>query len=134
MTASPHPVCVSVFAAVLCATGCSLGPDSAVVRGTVTYKDKPVPRGTVTLTPASGRSVSGELQPDGTFVLRAVPGRYKVVIVATQDVGSRLPEDQVPLPPLTVPNKYTSIATTDLTANLNAGNNTVKFNLDDQSR
>src|SRR5438105_12106805 len=117
------------------------GPRTAIVRGTVTYKGKPVPNGTVTFVPASGHHATGEIRPDGSYTLTsfrpgdgAVPGTYKVVVVAMQDMTGRLPEDRVPLPPPIVPNKYTSIATTDLIFEVKEGENTIDLPLRDDTR
>src|SRR5262245_54721186 len=124
--------------AALAAAGCGGGPRTAAVRGTVTYQGKPVPNGTVTFVPAAGPHATGEIGPDGSYTLTtvragdgAVPGAYKVVIVALQDMAGRLPEDRTPLPPPIVPTKYTSIATTDLTAEVREGENTIDFALGD---
>jgi hypothetical protein len=107
----------------------------------VTYKGKPVPNGTITFVPASGHHATGEIGPDGSYVLTtfrpgdgAVPGAYKVFIVAMQDMAGRLPEDRTPLPPPIVPNKYTSIATTDLTADVKDQENTINFVLNDERK
>src|SRR5205823_12586516 len=45
------------------------GPKTALVRGTVTYKGKPVPNGTVTFIPASGHHATGDIRPDGSYTL-----------------------------------------------------------------
>ncbi|HTK77536.1 MAG TPA: hypothetical protein VL371_19885 [Gemmataceae bacterium] len=117
--------------------GCgAAGPKTAIVKGTVTYKGKPVPNGTVMFIPASGQHATGEIRPDGSYALSsfrpgdgAIPGKYKVVVVAMQDMAGRLPEDRNPLPPPIVPNKYSSIATTDLTAEVKEGENTIDLPL-----
>lgn len=127
-----------VFALVL--AGC--GGDrlrTAPVNGTVTYKGKPVPNGTVTLIPESGGpSATGEIGSDGKFTMTtyssgdgAVLGKHKVVIVAMQDMGDKLPEERSPLPPPIVPDKYTSSATTPLTTEVVDGDNSPVFDLTD---
>jgi hypothetical protein len=126
----------------VCLTGCGGGgPKTVPVRGTVTYKGKPVPNGTVLFVPVAGPHATGEIGPDGSYVLTtvrpgdgAVPGTYKVVIVALQDMTGRLPEERTPLPPPIVPNKYTSIATTDLTAEVKDQENTINFPLNDEKK
>src|SRR5262245_3718556 len=120
---------IGVSVAALALAGCgSSGPKTAPVRGTVTYKGKPVPNGTVTFIPDAGHHATGDIRPDGSYTLTtfkpgdgAVPAKYKVIVVAMQDMTGRLPEDRTPLPPPIVPNKYTSIATTDLVAEVKAG-------------
>lgn len=113
-------------------------PKTAIVRGKVTYKGKPVPNGTVNFIPAAGKDASGEIKPDGTYTLTsfrpgdgAIPGAYSVVIVAMQDMASRLPEERSPLPPPIVPVKYTSLATSDLKAQVEDQENTINFDLKD---
>ena len=117
------------------------GPKLASVRGTVTYKGKPVPNGTVTFIPASGQHATGEIRPDGSYTLTsfrpgdgAIPGTYKVVVVAIQDMTGRLPEDRTPLPPPIVPNKYTSIATTDISVEVKEGENQIDLPLRDEGK
>ncbi len=124
--------------------GCSGGGEGlAVVKGKVSYKGKPVPNGTVNFLPGDGNkpSATGEIQPDGSYTLKtfvsnrpsegAVIGKHKVVIVAMVDMASRLPEERIALPPPIVPIKYTSPATSDLTANVENKENTIDFDLQD---
>jgi hypothetical protein len=131
----------------LLAMGCGSGGDGlAVVKGTISYKGKPVPNGTVNFLPDDGNkpSATGEIQPDGSFSLQtflgsrpspgAVIGKHKVVIVAMQDMASRLPEERIPLPPPIVPIKYTSPATSDLTAQVENKENTINFDLRDPAK
>lgn len=125
------------LAATLClVAGCGGGSGTVPVRGTVTFKGKPVPSGTVTFIPDSGQHATGEIGPDGSYTLTtykagdgAVPGSYKVVVVAVQDTSDRLPEERASLPPPIIPTKYTSVATTDLTAQVKDGENTINFDL-----
>jgi len=119
------------------------GAGLAVVKGKVTYKGKPVPNGTINFLPTDGNkpSATGEIQPDGSYSLKtfvtnrpgegAVIGQHKVVIVAMVDMASRLPEERIPLPPPIVPVKYTSPATSDLTANVEDKENVIDFDLKD---
>jgi hypothetical protein len=53
------------------------------------------------------------------------------VIVAMMDMGNALPEQRTPLPPPIVPVKYTSPATSDLTATVEDKENTINFDLVD---
>jgi hypothetical protein len=124
--------------------GCGSGGDGlAVVKGKISYKGKPVPNGTVNFLPEDGNkpSATGEIQPDGSYELQtfqsnrpspgAVIGKHTVVIVAMQDMASRLPEERIPLPPPIVPIKYTSPATSDLKAEVKDQENTIDFDLQD---
>jgi hypothetical protein len=111
---------------------------TAVVRGKVTYKGKPVPHGSVTFMPTgSGPSATGEIQSDGTYTLTtyssgdgAILGSHKVMVVAMQDMSGRLPEERTPLPPPIVPDRYTNPATTPLTAEVKDEENTIDLNLE----
>src|SRR5262245_21976609 len=116
-------------------------PRTAVVQGKVTFRGKPVPNGTILFHPASGPTAQGEIRPDGTYRLTtfregdgAVLGKHKVVIVAMQDTGGRLPEERTPLPPPIIPEKYTSIGTSDLRADVKEGENTLDFDLQDDGK
>jgi hypothetical protein len=131
--------CGALVCSVLALVGCSEGRmRTAEVNGTVTYKGKPVPQGTVTFIPdAGGPSATGEIK-DGAFSMTtyvrgdgAVLGKHKVVIAAMQDMKDRLPEDRNPLPPPIVPTKYTSPATTTLTTLVEDKENTPVFDLKD---
>ena len=111
---------------------------TAVVRGSVTYNGKAVPSGTISFIPEEGRSATGEIRPDGSFTLTtyrkgdgAILGQHKVVIVAMEDNANRLPEARSPLPPSIIPVKYTSLATSDLRADVKDQENTINFKLED---
>lgn len=126
---------LGLFAA---AAGCSdAHAKTAPVRGKIIYKGEPVPNGTVNFIPeAGGPSATGEIQKDGTFTLTtysrgdgAVLGKHKVVIVAMQDGADILPEARTPTPPPIVPVKYTSPATSTLSATVEDKDNQVEFDL-----
>ena len=133
---------IMLGAAVLALAGCGSNQlKTAVVRGTVTYKGKPVPNGTISFVPTSGPSATGEIQPDGSYVLTtyrkgdgAVLGPHTVVIVAMQDMSDRLPEARQPLPPAIIPLKYTSLATSDLRAEVHDRENTLDFSLQEDAK
>lgn len=125
-----------VLAVFVIAVGCN-GSNLASVKGKVTYMDKPVTSGTISFVSADKPSAYGDLQSDGTYTLKtdkpgdgATPGAYKVIVVAMQDQAGLLPEARSPLPAPTVPLKYTSLATSDLTAEVEKGkDNVINFNL-----
>jgi hypothetical protein len=132
--------CAMFLCGILLFTSCGPhGEATAIVRGKVTYAGKPVPNGTVNFIPDRGPSATGEIQPDGSYTLMtykagdgAVIGAHKVIIVAMQDMNNRLPENRTPLPPPIVPVKYTSLATSDLTADVQKKENTINFDLKDE--
>jgi hypothetical protein len=114
---------------------------TAVVRGTLTYNGKPVPNGTISFVPESGPAATGEIQSNGTYSLTtyrngdgAVLGKHKVIIVAMEDMSGKLPEARNPLPPPIVPVKVTSLATTDLRAEVKDQENTIDFKLEDEKK
>ncbi len=63
----------------LTAAGC--GASSGTVTGKVTYQGKVVPGGTVSIIPAKGGFVSGDIQEDGSYTISKVPvGSAKVTV------------------------------------------------------
>jgi hypothetical protein len=132
--------CLLTPALLLLFAGCGGdGRKTAVVNGKVTYRGKAVSSGTVTFVPETGGpSATGEIQSDGTFTMTtykpgdgAVLGKHKVFIVAMEDMSGKLPEERKPLPAPLIPLKYTSIATSPLTADVAGRENTVEFDLRD---
>lgn len=130
----------AALALLVVATGCSGDRmKTYTVTGKVTYKGKAVPNGTVNFIPSGpGPSATGELQKDGTFTLKtyaagdgAVAGKHKVVVVAMADQKDALPEARSPTPPSIVPNKFTSLATTTLTADVLEKDNVIDFDIKD---
>jgi hypothetical protein len=71
---SPKLIVLAALAAGVC-WGCGPAgrgtlPTLIPVKGKVTYKGKPLTKGTITFVPDGyGREARGEIQPDGTFVL-----------------------------------------------------------------
>jgi hypothetical protein len=66
-------------------SGC--GKSTTTVEGVVTYLDKPLVDGAVTLIGPEGLTYQGQIQPDGKFVVDAVPaGNYKVSVVSVDRV------------------------------------------------
>ncbi len=114
------------------------------VSGTVTYKGKPVPRGTISFQPVdpNGRIATAAIQPDGTFTLQtenpgdgALPGQYNVVISAREGDDEPPPDFAVagaPRPKSLVPEKYGNPPTSGLTATVEEGeSNEISFDLTD---
>jgi hypothetical protein len=128
-----------VLLTILAFVGCQSRPPLGHVKGTVTYRDKPVPNGTISFIPeVPGTSATGTIEADGSYKLKtagagegALVGKHKVMIVALQDMSGRLPEERNPLPPPIVPVKYMNLATTDLQAEVKQGDNIIDFKLVD---
>jgi len=126
-------------------------PATAPVSGRVTYQGKPVPDGQIMFHPAHGRPAMGAIGPDGGFTLTtfkpgdgALLGHHRVTIEATRVTGDfptedlkgkgkRLDVGTVSDKPLTVewlvPEIYSRLQTTPLTAEVKSGENTVTFDL-----
>jgi hypothetical protein len=86
------PVVVGWWLASVLVVGCHSGTDTLTpVKGKVTYKGNLLTSGTVAFIPdgnrgTQGKMAVGEIQPDGTFVLKTgdsvgvVPGHHRVTI------------------------------------------------------
>jgi hypothetical protein len=62
-------------------SGC--GKSTTTVTGVVTYLDKPLVYGSVTLISPEGLTYQGQIQPDGKFVVETVPaGIFRVSVVS----------------------------------------------------
>lgn len=90
-------LCLAI--AVLAVTGCGTdGPQTVLVSGAVTFDDKPLEEGKITLTPMGetpGGSFSGEIR-DGKYVIPKADGplangTYRVEISAIAKKGKSLP-------------------------------------------
>ena len=138
------------LAAVFLAVGCHRGPELARVTGTVTAGGKPVTAGTISFVPAAGKAAVGAIGPDGRYSLTTMKpddgahvGNYKVTIHATTvgagTTGYASLDDEIKgakrqaLVPgkveWIVPERFSQLATTDLTATVNPGIQTIDFNL-----
>lgn len=113
-------------------------PKTATVQGKVTYKGKPVHTGTINFVPANGTSATGQIAADGSYRLKtftdgdgAILGSHRVYIVAMDEKNQVGLEAFSPLPPPIVPLKYTSLSTSDLTAEVKDEPNTFNFDLVD---
>jgi hypothetical protein len=111
-------------------------PKTAAVQGTVTYKGKPVPRGTIMFAQEGATAATGEIGADGTYRLTtfrdgdgAVLGAHKVVITAMQDNSDPNAPGWTPTPASIIPTKYSSLGTTDLRAEVKDEENTFNFDL-----
>ena len=136
--------------------GCNGGPRLGKVSGRVTFKGKPVPTGTIMFHPDAGPAAVGAIGSDGTYTLTtiksgdgAVVGSHRVTIQATtvgpgsladpksfeeeMELAQRKdPKAKVLVPGKVnwlVPEKYSRPDTTDLTAQVQSGTNTIDFPL-----
>lgn len=127
-------------------------PETAPVTGKVTFQGKPVPEGTIVFYPEKGRSATGRIQPDGTYVLTAfedgdgaLTGKHVVTIEAMRFPERPRPkslEEEIAMaknpprsnpaanrPQWLIPKKYSKRAASGLTATVSSGENTIDFNL-----
>jgi hypothetical protein len=117
---------LSLFALAGCG-GSSLVP----VTGTVTYKGKALPQGTIMFQPEQGRAASGKIK-DGQIVEVTTHtlndglavGKYRVSITAVAN-----PEDMYAKHESLIPAAYNSPDKSGLTAEITSGKNELKFDL-----
>jgi hypothetical protein len=100
-----RPWSALIFAILLCA-GCGRDLNRQAVSGTVSYKGKPIARGSITFAPAEGQGptfVSAPIE-DGKFAIPKsagpVPGKYLVRFEAYDKIqyGPAIPGDPAPPP------------------------------------
>ncbi len=125
------------------ASGAGCGPtdpDEAnilPVSGKVTYKGKPVPKGTITFHSDGGRMATGEIQEDGSYSLTtarsgdgAVAGHHRVSIMATEGDPSLMPSSPGYVRPKNlVPTKYNQPDQSGLEANVTEEGKEINFDL-----
>jgi hypothetical protein len=121
--------------------GCSESierPKTLPVRGKVTYKGQPVPKGTVTFQPDQGQPAVGELQDDGSYRLTtfapgdgALPGHHRVFIIANTADPTKMPGSSPGWTPPKdlVPKKYNTAETSGLEATVSADKSDISFDL-----
>jgi hypothetical protein len=121
--------------ALLFLAGCGdKGMKTAPVKGTITYKGRLVPHGTVMFQPKDGPAATGAIK-DGLYVLQtdkrdgAVLGPHKVTVISLADQSGRLPEQRNPLPPPIVPLEYSFADKSGLTALVEDKENVLDFHL-----
>jgi hypothetical protein len=126
-------------AVAIAAGGCSKGVKLLPVSGTVTYKDKPVPRATVLFAPEKGPAATGVTDAAGRYTLKtsklgegAVVGKHAVSITAGES------PDYDPLAPgagpppavkWLIPEKYASAATSGLSVTVSNQQTDYSFKL-----
>ncbi len=103
-------------------------PTTVAVKGRVTYKGKPLAKGTVRFRPVdAGRTATGALQPDGSFVLSTYKEGDGATIgvhqVSIRDTGAKTSTE-------VIPRKYGQPLTSKLEAEVTPEKTDFTFNLD----
>lgn len=129
-------VLLSTLALMGCQKGASL-PNLVVVKGTVALDGQPLTSGTVSFAPADseGQPATGKIV-DGKFTMftsvdspGVVPGNYKVRIESLDDALPD-PADPSPKPTSLIPEKYSSIETSELEVEVSDGMAELSFDLE----
>ena len=127
---------VAVFA--MCLVGCGENDGRATVRGTVTFANEPVERGTISLIPAQDTKgpTAGANIAMGKYTIAEngpVPGTYKMVIEAYRETGKMIQTEalgeivEVEETEQYIPAKYNT--NTELLIEIDAGRNDHDFAL-----
>jgi len=118
-------VVLAILTVMLASAGCGKAQGTVAVTGRAVLKDGlGLPGGRVILT-GGKTSASGQIKPDGTFVLGTFttsdgskPGNYSVVIVGATEPDTRSEFDRMggvgKAPPSLIDKKYEAAATSDL--------------------
>jgi hypothetical protein len=116
--------------------GCSGGPATGEVSGTVTYDGKAVPFGSIAFYPADGKGPStGGTITDGKYSVSKVPvGTMKVRISGAKDMKEQKMSYDEKAPPVftsseLLPPKYSDDKATELKYDVQAGVQTKNFDL-----
>jgi len=113
----------------------------APVSGKVSYQNQPLPRGTIVFVPDADRGNNGPLaqgtiQAGGSYTVQtdgkagAVPGWYRVTVIAVETSISYSPGRPSSAPRSLVPERYRDPQLSDLACEVKPGReNTINFNL-----
>jgi hypothetical protein len=130
----PALLFVVLLTLAIASIGCKKGgPELAPVSGKVTYQGKPLPFGSVIFQPESGRTSTGDIQPDGTFRM-AIAGRgdgaavgknnVRIACFTNQDPSKKGPGGAaIALGKPLIPQKYLSCETSGIEVDVRSGSN-----------
>lgn len=93
----PRSSRLALFATLILACGC--GEKVGSISGKVTYKDKPIPVGTVTFFAQKNRVVFAELEENGSYLVENVPVGEAEITVETPNVQPFVAAPGQPPPP-----------------------------------
>ncbi len=127
---------------ILSLTACGCGgsggnPNLVKVSGKVSINGTAISQGMISFTSAKGDGYSSPIGNGGQYSLGnteteigALPGEYKVMVVANDGIAKMGENGKVELPKSLVPEKYSNLKSTDLTASVKAGqSNEINFDL-----
>jgi hypothetical protein len=115
--AGPTPVLLLLVVVLAGTAGCRDSSDEISVQGRVTFRGQPLPSGSVTFFPATGRPVNTPLGDDGAYSTQLPPGEYAVTVSYTEPLPEGFKEgDPTPTPKFVLPQEYTTRARSKLTA------------------
>jgi hypothetical protein len=129
------------LAALLALLSCSVagcGSGLAEVSGTVSYKGKPLPSGTIQFLGQDGIPRAGRIQPDGTFSVQVPVGEAKIIVsrdepAAPGPAGRAASGGRRPAPPTPsadqLPRRYSDWDASRLTVVVKRGKTTQDFAL-----
>lgn len=128
---------LSLCLLLLCLAGCpGSNGDVGRVEGVVTLDGVPVKEAYVRFYPATARASSGKTDDEGHYELRytrsidgAFIGEHKVTISTEVEEDNYNPDDIVEGRSESIPKKYIDRKTTELTATVESGKNTIDFEL-----
>jgi hypothetical protein len=112
-----RPILLLMLVVLAGSAGCGDSSNEVSVQGRVTYRGEPLPRGSVTFFPTTGRPVNAPLGDDGTYSTQLPPGEYTVTVSYTEPLPEGFKEgDPTPRPKFLLPPEYTTRARSTLTA------------------
>lgn len=117
-----------------CGSHSPIRSDAPVV-GTVTYRGKSLSHGQIAMIHQSGQIAASEIQPDGSYQLKAIVGENRIMIECTDrpNLSQISPRSGRLLQPAKslIPARYNDYASSGLTMNVIAGANTHDWHLSD---
>ena len=79
-----------LFVSFIACLGCDSGPSLYEIKGKVSFDGIPVAKGDITLRPEkTSTAPQGAMIKDGSFVMKASEGKYKVEIISTRVVPGK---------------------------------------------
>jgi hypothetical protein len=114
----------------LCSIGCNQSEtrigSTSVVTGSVSYEQKPLAMGTVLFEHKSGKTVSADIQSDGTYRLEVIQGPNRIAVISREPVQEN-PKGFPPIIPgkSLIPEEFASFRDSGLSEDIEPGENHV---------